>query len=140
MSLATFITSHIPNPLPSYLTSYQPPLTPLSNGSHVIAALVSYLVTVFSIKFIMKDRKPVQLSLLWQAHNLILSVGSLVLLVLMVEEIVPIVWNRGIFYGICGRDAWTPVCRFILFLLAFSEPTNSTSPPLVTETRILLHD
>jgi len=33
-------------------------------------------------------------------------------LVLMTEEIAPIVWKRGFFYGICGHDAWTPRLEF----------------------------
>ena len=46
---------------------------------------------------------------LFQLHNIMLSSGSLILLILMVEEIVPIVFRCDLFYGICRKGTWTPV-------------------------------
>ena len=45
----------------------------------------------------------------FQLHNVILSSGSLLLLVLMLEEILPIMWNHGLHYALCSEQAWTPV-------------------------------
>ncbi|KAK7058961.1 Fatty acyl-CoA elongase/Polyunsaturated fatty acid specific elongation enzyme [Paramarasmius palmivorus] len=60
----------------------------------------------------MKNHPPQKLNTLFQAHNVILSSGSLLLLVLMLEEIVPIIWKHGLFYGICADGAWTSRMEF----------------------------
>ena len=41
-------------------------------------------------------------------HNILLSLGSLWLLLLMIEQVAPIVYNHGAFYSICHVNAWTP--------------------------------
>jgi len=94
------------------LTHYIPGVTPLSTQKDVATALVSYLAVVFSIQHLMKDRAALRLQFLFQVHNIILTVGSGVLLVLMVEEVAPILWNHGLFYALCGFGAWTPRLEF----------------------------
>jgi hypothetical protein len=55
----------------------------------------------------MVGRPPKSLNTLFQAHNNILSAGSLLLLLLMVEEIFPIYWKNGLFYAMCNEKSWT---------------------------------
>lgn len=56
----------------------------------------------------MKNRKPFKLNALFMIHNLYLTVASLVMLVLFVEQLVPTVWRRGVFFAICDhRGGWT---------------------------------
>ncbi|KAL5518942.1 ELO2 [Sanghuangporus vaninii] len=111
--VADFILAHVPLPtLPHYLTSYERGKTPLSTSNSVAAALASYLAIIFGVRHLMKSQPPIRLQFLFQLHNIVLSVGSGILLVLMVEEIVPIVWKHGIFYGICNQDSWTPRMEF----------------------------
>ena len=111
--IADFILASIPLPdLPYHYTHYVQGKTPLSTTPSVVAALVTYLVVVFGLRFIMQSQDPLKLRFLFQLHNLILSVGSGVLLVLMVEEVAPIVWKNGLFYAICNENAWTPVSPF----------------------------
>ncbi|CEP21679.1 ELO2 [Cyberlindnera jadinii] len=43
----------------------------------------------------------------FQLHNLVLTLISGTLLVLMVEQLVPIVYHHGVFYAICNQKAWT---------------------------------
>ena len=132
MSIADFILDNIPLPsLPSYLTHYEPGATPLSTWTTVTAALVSYLVIIFGLRELMRSQQALKMTALFQLHNMLLSSGSLVLLVLMAEEIAPIVLKRGIFYGICGKDAWTPVRVSLLFPVCICSSGN-------LETRILL--
>ncbi|KAG8935921.1 hypothetical protein FRC03_000605 [Tulasnella sp. 419] len=111
-NLATFIQTNFPNPLPVYLTSWHQQVTPLSTWSTVLTAMVIYLSTIFGIREIMKDRQPLKLTFLFQLHNLFLTTGSGLLLYLMLEEILPIWYNHGIFYAICGYGAWTPRLEF----------------------------
>lgn len=101
-----------PRLLPHYLEAYTPPLTPLSSVPVVVSALVGYLTVVFGLREIMRERQPLKLQFLFQAHNLLLSAGSALLLVLMLEEIGPIWAKHGIFYAICGEGAWTPRMEF----------------------------
>ncbi|KAL5534238.1 hypothetical protein ACEPAG_700 [Sanghuangporus baumii] len=111
--IADFILAHVPLPtLPHYLTSYEQGKTPLSTSNSVAGALTSYLAIIFGIRHLMKSQPPIRLQFLFQLHNVVLSVGSGILLVLMVEEIAPIVWKHGIFYGICSRNSWTPRMEF----------------------------
>ncbi|KAL0071971.1 Fatty acyl-CoA elongase/Polyunsaturated fatty acid specific elongation enzyme [Marasmius tenuissimus] len=110
--LADFLQAYIPISLPPHLYSYVHGKTPLSTTPTVVAALSSYLIVIFGIQALMKNQPPQKLNTLFQAHNVILSSGSLLLLVLMLEEIVPIVWNHGVFYGICNEKSWTPRMEF----------------------------
>lgn len=81
----------------------------MSTTPVVAGALAGYLALVFGIREVMKDKEPKKLNFLFRVHNAFLSSGSAILLALMLEEIGPIVYNHGFFYGICNKNAWTPV-------------------------------
>lgn len=56
----------------------------------------------------MKDRAPFKLNALFMVHNLYLTVASAIMLALFIEQLVPTVWRRGIFFAICDhRGGWT---------------------------------
>ncbi|PPQ69639.1 hypothetical protein CVT26_001515 [Gymnopilus dilepis] len=111
-SLASFLLDKIPFRLPPHLYSYVEGVTPLSTNRAVLTALATYLVIIFSIKAVMKNQQPLKLTGLFQLHNVILSSGSLLLLVLMLEEILPIMWKHGLHYALCSEQAWTPRLEF----------------------------
>ena len=111
--VADFILANIPLPtLPYYLTHYVPEQTPLSTVSSVVKALAAYLVIIFSTQAFMRSRSALKLQFLFQAHNLILTVGSGVLLVLMLEEVVQLFFKGTLFEAICSSKSWTPVRTF----------------------------
>jgi hypothetical protein len=119
--LATFLASVAPSalyPLPYQLTHWVPGntnvgfthaarTTPLSTTPQVVAAILTYLVVIFGGRELMRNREPFKLTFLFRLHNIILSVGSLVLLLLMLEEIVPLYWRHGFFWAICNTKAFT---------------------------------
>ncbi|KAA1075803.1 hypothetical protein PGT21_027216 [Puccinia graminis f. sp. tritici] len=105
--LSTKLFDQLP-PIPSHFTQWEPPQSPLSTYSGVFAAIVTYLSIIFGGQRLMADRKPIQLKPLFMLHNILLSLGSLWLLVLMIEQVAPIVYNHGIFYSICHVNSWTP--------------------------------
>ncbi len=108
--LADFILKHAPIPhIPYHLTHYVRGATPLSTQPVVLSVLAGYLATIFGIREIMKTRQPQKLTFLFQVHNTVLSSGSALLLVLMLEEIIPIYWRHGVFGALCGAEAWTEV-------------------------------
>ncbi|KAG9000259.1 hypothetical protein FRB90_011866, partial [Tulasnella sp. 427] len=107
-SLADTIQATFPFKLPVWLTSYHQDVTPLSTWPVVASAIVVYLSTIFGLREVMRERQALKLTWLFQLHNLLLTTGSGLLLLVMLEEIVPIVWKNGLFYAICGYGAWTP--------------------------------
>lgn len=110
MKLADVLLKLIPyNPLPRYLSEYHPGITPLSDTGPVIATLIAYLVTIFSIQWFMRDKAPLKLTFLFQTHNIFLTGISGLLLVLIGEEILPIWWRNGFFGAICHPRSWTEV-------------------------------
>ncbi|RXW22944.1 hypothetical protein EST38_g2919 [Candolleomyces aberdarensis] len=111
-SLSDLILAAVPYRLPVHFYSYVPGVSPLSTDTSVTVALVSYLAAIFGIQAYMKDKEPRKLTALFQAHNIFLTTGSGLLLVLMLEEIVPIIWNRGIHAALCHADSWTPKLEF----------------------------
>jgi hypothetical protein len=111
-SLAGFLLDKIPFRLPVHLYSYVKGTTPLSTDQAVVTALISYLVIIFSIQALMKNQQPLKLTGLFQLHNVILSSGSLLLLGLVLEEILPIIWNHGFHDALCGERAWTARMEF----------------------------
>jgi len=113
MSLADLILQNVPLPsIPNYLSSWHNGVTPLSTWSQVIPALALYLAIVFGIQEVMRGRQALKLNALFQIHNVYLTSGSLLLLLLMVEEIGPIIWKNGLFYGMCNANSWTPRLEF----------------------------
>ena len=110
MSLADLIEKAVPLPLPHYITHYVVDQTPISTHKAVVTALVSYLAIIFGLQELMKTRQPLKLNALFQLHNVILTVGSGLLLACMAEEVIPILWRTGLFNAVCSTKSWTPVC------------------------------
>merc|ERR1711939_31769 len=94
--------------LPLNIERWIPGSTPLSTTPEVVYAVAFYLVVIFGGQALMRGSKPYRFKPLFMLHNFLLSSGSALLLALMLEEIVPIVWEHGLFYAICHNDAWTP--------------------------------
>ncbi|KDR69578.1 hypothetical protein GALMADRAFT_271961 [Galerina marginata CBS 339.88] len=105
--LASYLVEKLPFRVPAPLYSYVKGATPLSTDGAVVTALIAYLGIIFSIQAFMKTRQPLKLTALFQLHNVMLTSGSLILLVLMLEEILPIIWNHGFHNALCGEQAWT---------------------------------
>lgn len=118
--LADLIASYAPFTLPYHLTHYVKGETPLSTTPVVVSTLAGYLALIFSIQALMKDRQPMKLQYLFQAHNVFLSSGSLLVLFLMLEEIIPVGFKLGPFGMLCGEKAWTGVGVFFSSCNLFS--------------------
>ncbi|KAF7357185.1 Elongation of fatty acids protein [Mycena sanguinolenta] len=112
MSLADLILAHAPFTLPRHLYSLVEGQSPLSTPLVVFGSLASYLTLIFGIQAAMKNHPPLRLNTLFQAHNIILSGGSLLLLALLIEEAIPIIWKIGFFNAMCSEASWTPRMEF----------------------------
>ena len=108
--LADFILAYVPLPeLPHHLRLYVNGKTPMSTPQEVFPALAAYLVIIFSTQAFMKDRAPMKLQHLFQAHNIFLCSGSLLLMTLILEAVIPMVWQHGVWWGMCNISMWSDV-------------------------------
>ena len=142
MSLADFIEKNVPLALPHHITHYVAGQTPISTNKAVATALVSYLAIIFGIQELMKTRQPLKLNALFQLHNVILTLGSGLLLACMAEEVIPIIWRTGLFNSACSPKSWTPV-RTLYPPPAFplsSRTVTSGLTSVIAEMKLLAHE
>ncbi|KAI0335258.1 elongase of fatty acids ELO [Cubamyces sp. BRFM 1775] len=113
--LADFLLAHLPLAslnVPYELTHYVPGKTPFSTPQEVFPALVAYLVIIFGIREWMKSRPPFKFQFFFRLHNAFLSSGSLLLVLLIMEEVVPLWLQHGTFWALCDDDMWTSRLEF----------------------------
>ncbi|KAG7191877.1 Elongation of fatty acids protein [Scheffersomyces spartinae] len=81
----------------------------LANGYHAIGIIVVYYIVIFGGRTLMNKLKinALKLNFLFQLHNIVLTLISLVLLLLIIEQIVPILYYHGLFYAICDAGAFS---------------------------------
>lgn len=98
----------------SPLRTFQEGKTPFSTAFQVFGVGSLYLITVLGGREIMQRFKiaPMQFKSAFLIHNIALSVGSGILLALMLEEILPIWYHNGFFAAICAESSWTPRMEF----------------------------
>jgi hypothetical protein len=83
-------------------------VTPMSTLRETSIMLVAYYVIIFGGREVMKNRPAFKLNALFMIHNFILTAVSAILLALFVEQLLPTLWNHGVFYAICDHDGgWT---------------------------------
>ncbi|KAL1917832.1 uncharacterized protein VTP21DRAFT_3666 [Calcarisporiella thermophila] len=90
--------------------------TPLSTNLEVFIICLAYLVIIFGGEYIMRGRQPLQLRGLFQLHNFLLTTGSLALLLLYIEELLPILYRHGFLYAICDAKAFTPRLELLYYI------------------------
>jgi hypothetical protein len=113
--LADFILAHVPLPkVPYHYTHYVVGKTPMSTPTEVWPTLAAYLVIIFGTQAFMKSRPAFKLQIPFQIHNIFLSAGSLLVLLLIAEEVIPMVWKHGLFWGMCNEGMWLQVRVFSL--------------------------
>ncbi|KAL3431956.1 GNS1/SUR4 family-domain-containing protein [Aspergillus tetrazonus] len=91
--------------------------TPMSTFRETAIMLIVYYVTIFGGREVMRNRPAFKLNTLFMIHNFILTAVSAILLALFVEQLVPTIWNHGIFYSICDhRGGWTQPLIVLYYL------------------------
>ncbi|GMK58217.1 hypothetical protein CspeluHIS016_0502490 [Cutaneotrichosporon spelunceum] len=99
--------ANLPSP-PKELVEWIPGKSPISTYKEVIIALTTYLVVIFGGRELMRNREPFKLKALFRLHNAFLSLGSLILLIVLLEEVATFYLPRGFYYSICHPGAFTP--------------------------------
>ncbi|CCH42346.1 Elongation of fatty acids protein [Wickerhamomyces ciferrii] len=92
--------------------------TLLSTFTPVAIVITVYYFIIFGGQAIFNkfNLKPWKLNFLFQLHNISLTFISLTLLLLMIEQLIPIIYNHGLFYAICNKNAWTQPLVTLYFL------------------------
>ncbi|KAG7824957.1 hypothetical protein KL909_001249 [Ogataea angusta] len=84
-------------------------VTFMSNWIHAISVIAVYYAVIFGGQFIMSklNNRPIRLNWLFQIHNVLLPVISFVLLVVLLEQLIPMIYFNGLFWSICAEGAFT---------------------------------
>ncbi|KAF8253113.1 GNS1/SUR4 membrane protein [Wilcoxina mikolae CBS 423.85] len=99
--------------------------TPLGTLKTAGSTIVAYYAVIFGGRYLMKNLPAFKLQFLFQVHNLLLTLISGALLVLFMEQLIPTVYNNGLFYGICNiNGGWTKplvTLYYLNYLVKFVE-------------------
>jgi hypothetical protein len=101
---------------PAAAFRFDPAVTPLSTVREVVVTCVTYLLVIFGGQYLMRRQAPIAFPALAKVHNLALSLGSLALLLLFVEQLAPILARHGLFYAICDAGAWTQRLELLYYI------------------------
>jgi len=97
--------------------NFQPRVTPMSTMKESALAIVTYYVIIFGGREIMRNRPAFKLNLPFMIHNFYLTSISAILLALFIEQLVPTLYNHGLFYTICAREGgWTNKLVILYYL------------------------
>jgi hypothetical protein len=87
---------------------FQPRVTPMSTMKETAALIFTYYVVIFGGRELMRDRPAFKLNLPFMIHNFYLTSISGILLALFAEELIPTLYNKGLFFAICDvKGGWT---------------------------------
>lgn len=95
---------------------FLPGKTPISTPTEAIGMCVVYLVVIFGGQEIMRNQKAFQLNTLFKVHNFMLTAVSASLLILFAEQLIPSLWNYGLYANICQAPGWTQPLVLLYYL------------------------
>lgn len=82
----------------------------------VVISCITYLVVIFGGQYLLRSASAFKFKLLFQIHNLLLTVVSLSLLILLIEQLLPIIVRHGPLYAICSTEGWTQHLELLYYL------------------------
>lgn len=116
---------------------FQPRVTPMSTMKESALTILTYYVVIFGGREIMRNRPALKLNGLFMIHNFYLTSISAILLALFVEQLVPTVYNHGIFYAICDvKGGWTPPLVILYYVRARLESADDGAQLLTRRSSI----
>ncbi|GMM52788.1 fatty acid elongase [Starmerella bacillaris] len=89
---------------------------PFSSVPSVVEAIAAYYIIIFGGRWLLTKVRPIRMTWLFRLHNLILTLLSGILLLLLVEQVLPVIIRNGVFYSICSPNSWTQKTELIYYL------------------------
>ncbi|KAH3899747.1 probable Elongation of fatty acids protein 2 [Saccharomycodes ludwigii] len=108
--------------------SFIPNETPISTLKEVSTYILTYYIIIFGCRYILQNYVPLKLKGVSQIHNLLLTSISLTLLVLFVEQLIPLIYRHGLYFAICDAQAWSQpmvTLYYLNYLTKFVEFTDT---------------
>ncbi|KIJ46292.1 hypothetical protein M422DRAFT_165415 [Sphaerobolus stellatus SS14] len=122
MSLAkNLLGPFLAHDIPNFVTRFDRGELPLSTPLALIESLTAYFAAIYGIESFMRPRKAFRLKNITRIYNAALSFGSLVLLLLILEEAIPNVLQHGFYYGVCSANISTPRLKFYYVIVYYSK-------------------
>lgn len=96
---------------------FQPGVNPISTFKDSACIIAAYYAILAGGSFIMKGLPAFKLKTIFQIHNFALTLVSGGLLLLFIEQIIPTLYNNGLFYTICNvGGGWTQPLVLLYYL------------------------
>lgn len=96
---------------------FKPRETPMSTLKESIITIIVYYIVILGGRELMRSRESFKLNSLFLVHNFCLTAISGSMLVLFVEQLVPTVYNHGLFHAICHAEGgWTKKLVVLYYL------------------------
>jgi len=100
--------------------AFEPRVTPMSTLKQTAIMITLYYTVIFGGRELMRNRPAFKLNGLFMIHNFYLTSISAILLVLFTEQLIPTVYEHGIFYAICDvKGGWTPPLVILYYVGSF---------------------
>ncbi|KAK0130280.1 hypothetical protein ONS96_000803 [Cadophora gregata f. sp. sojae] len=96
---------------------FQPRVTPMSTLKESGFAILAYYIIILGGRELMRNRPAFKLNTLFMIHNFYLTSISAILLALFLEQLIPTLYNHGLFFTICEKaGGWTPQLVILYYL------------------------
>lgn len=99
--------------------------TPIGTMKEAGALIITYYIVILGGREIMRNFNAFKFQRLFQIHNFLLTMISGGLLALFIEELAPILRNRGLLYAICDYNGgWTPTLVALYYVSIREEESH----------------